>query len=268
MLPYAEILPIRLGGLITLQPFGLLVVTGCLVGYAVGRWHAASVGLDQRVFRSFTLWILTPAFLMAHWLSILFYYPELVWRDSLSLLRINMSVSSYGGLFGAALGAVSYWTLYGQSHRLALRSYGDAVAMGWTVGWFFGRLGCTLAHDHPGLPSDFVLAVQFPAGTRHDLGLYEWLYTIGLNLLVFSIRGWQLPPGMLLGLVSVCYAPGRFLLDYLRTQDVRYLGLTPGQYGSVVLFLFGIIVLATMPGRSTTDIHDFTRSCARKKAYT
>jgi prolipoprotein diacylglyceryltransferase len=66
----------------------------------------------------------------------------------------------------------------------------------------------------------------------------------------------------------VCYAPGRFLLDYLRTQDVRYLGLTPGQYGSVVLFLFGIIVLATMPGRSTTDIHDFTRSCARKKAYT
>ncbi len=66
MLPYIDIPPIHFGGFITLQPFGLLVVTGCLVGYGVGRWHAGSLGLDQRVFRSFTLWVLVPAFFMAH----------------------------------------------------------------------------------------------------------------------------------------------------------------------------------------------------------
>jgi phosphatidylglycerol---prolipoprotein diacylglyceryl transferase len=173
MIPYLEIPPIRVAGLITLQPFGLLVVAGCRVGYAVGRWHAGSIGLDQRVFRSLTLSVLDPAFLLAHWLSVLFYYPEVIWRDPLSLLRLNASLSSYGGLFGAALGAVSYWKLYGQKTRGSMWSYGDAVAVGWTVGWLFGRLGCTLAHDHPGLQSNFWLAVQFTAGPRHDLGLYE-----------------------------------------------------------------------------------------------
>jgi phosphatidylglycerol:prolipoprotein diacylglycerol transferase len=245
MIPYLDVQPIRLGGLLTLQPFGLLVVTGCVVGYAVGRWHAGRVGLDQQVFRSFTLWVLTPAFLSAHWVALLAYYPGAIWHDPMSLLRINTSLSSFGGFLGAALGAVSYWRLYGHQTGLSLRSYGDAVAVGWTAGWFFGRLGCTLAHDHPGLPSDFWLAVQFPAGPRHDLGLYEWFYTIGLNLLVFSIRGRQLPPGALLGLVSVCYAPGRFLLDYLRAEDIRYAGLTPGQYFSLGLLLFGLWILAT-----------------------
>jgi phosphatidylglycerol:prolipoprotein diacylglycerol transferase len=211
MLPYLEVSPINLGGRLTLQPFGLLVVTGCLVGYVVGRWYAGRVGLNQQIFQRLTLWILTPAFLMAHWVSLLAYYPEVLWHDPMQMLRINASLSSSGGLLGAALGAVSYWTLFGHHTGLSLRSYGDAVTVGWTAGWLFGRLGCTLAHDHPGLPSAFALAVQFPDGPRHDLGVYEWLYTLGLNVFDFSIRGRQLPPGTILGLVSITYGAGRFL---------------------------------------------------------
>ena len=245
MVPYLDVAPLRLGGFLTLQPFGVLVVIGCVVGYAVGRWHAGRVGVDPQVFRRLTLWILVPAFLLAHWVSLLAYYPGAVWQDPLSLLRIHTSLSSAGGLLGAALGAVSYWALYGHHTGLSLRTAGDAVAVGWTVGWFFGRLGCTLAHDHPGLPSDFWLAVPYPDGPRHDLGLYEWLYTIGLNLLVFAIRGRPLPPGTLMGLVAVGYAPGRLLLDYLRAADIRYAGWTPGQYFSVALLLFGLWMLAS-----------------------
>jgi phosphatidylglycerol:prolipoprotein diacylglycerol transferase len=161
MIPYIEVSPIHLAGLITVQPFGLLVVAGCVVGYAVGRCHAGTVGLDQQAFSRLTLWVLVPAFLVAHWVSLLFYYPEALWRDPLSLLRINASLSSYGGLFGATLGVVSYWRFSGRKTRGAMWSYVDAVAVGWTVGWFFGRLGCTLAHDHPGLPSHFCLACSF-----------------------------------------------------------------------------------------------------------
>jgi phosphatidylglycerol:prolipoprotein diacylglycerol transferase len=245
MMPYLDVAPIRLGGLLTLQPFGVLVVTGCVVGYVVGRWHAGRVGVDAQDFSRLILWILVPAFLLAHWVSLLAYYPGAVWQDPLNLLRIHTSLSSAGGLLGAALGALTYWALYGRHTGLSLRAAGDAVAVGWTAGWFFGRLGCTLAHDHPGPPSDFWLAVQYPDGPRHDLGFYEWLYTIGLNLLVFAIRGRPLPPGTLLGLVAVGYAPGRFLLDYLRVADIRYAGWTPGQYFSLGLLLFGLWLLAS-----------------------
>ena len=44
----------------------------------------------------------------------------------------------------------------------------------------FGRLGCTLVHDHVGSRSEFLLAIRFPDGARHDLGLYELLYTVAV----------------------------------------------------------------------------------------
>ena len=34
----------------------------------------------------------------------------------------------------------------------------------------FGRMGCSIAHDHPGLESDLWFAVQYPHGGRFDLG--------------------------------------------------------------------------------------------------
>ena len=187
---------------------------------------------------------------MSHWASLGLYYPErlptILAQQPLQLLAIGASMSSYGGLGGGALGAL----LYGRRHRLSLRAYGDALTVGWLAGWFFGRLGCALTHDHPGLATDFVLAVQFPDGPRHDLGWYEWLYTICLNLLVLAIWRRPLPAGTLMGLVSSGYGAGRFGLDFLRVGDARYSGLTPAQYGSIVLLLVGMWVLVTLHPKS------------------
>jgi len=241
MLPYVTIPPLRFGSWLTLQPFGTLVVIGCLVGYLVGRWHIKQVGLDPQAFRRLTLWVLGAAFLGSYWAALLCYYPEhaaptLVrpWR----LLAVDATMSSYGGFFGAVMGALLYW----RRTSLPRWEYADALVLAWAVGWFFGRLSCTLVHDHPGLSSTFFLAVQFPDGPRHDLGLYECLCTIGLNVLVWSRRGKALPPGALVGMVSMCYAPMRFLLDFLRVDEPHYVGLTPGQHFSVALLLVGLWV--------------------------
>ena len=245
MIPYIDLPPIRLGNILSFQPFGLLVVTGCVVGYLVARWHAKCVGLDLNAFRRLVLWVLVPGFIMAHWVSMLFYYPAAVWQNPVILLTFNASLSSYGGMIGAALGAFGYWQWYGKNDALPFWPAWDAAVIGWLSGWFFGRLACTVAHDHPGLPSHFILAVNYPDGPRHDLGFYEWLYTIGLNIFILSIRGKALTPGTLFGLVSVCYAPVRFLLDFMRIAEKRYWGLTPGQYFSIVLLLVGIGILMT-----------------------
>jgi phosphatidylglycerol:prolipoprotein diacylglycerol transferase len=41
----------------------------------------------------------------------------------------------------------------------------------------------------------------------------------------------------------ILYAPFRFGADSLRIIDVRYCGLTPGQYGCVALLLAGAAIL-------------------------
>jgi phosphatidylglycerol:prolipoprotein diacylglycerol transferase len=243
VIPYITIPPLKLGGFLTLQPFGTLVVIGCLVGYTVACWHAVSVGSDRREIRTLILLVLIVSFIFAHWVSMLLYYPDQVLRRPWLLVSFNLSLSSYGGFLGAALGVALYWACYRRTTQLSPWKVGDAIAIGWTAGWFFGRLGCTVAHDHPGRRTDFFLAVRYPDGSRHDLGLYEWLFTICLLGLVFSIRRKQLPPGRLIGIVCVCYAPVRFLLDFLRVGEKQYFGWLPSQYFSVALLLFGLWTL-------------------------
>jgi phosphatidylglycerol:prolipoprotein diacylglycerol transferase len=185
-------------------------------------------------------WVLLPGFLFAHVAALVFYYPEVLAGGPLPALRVGTALSSYGGFVGGAFGAIAYLRR-GQLH---VWDYLDALVLGLCAGWFFGRLGCTIVHDHPGVRSDFFLAVRFPSGSRHDLGFYEWLFTIFLIITLLIVRSLKPLPGVMLGTVCILYAPVRFLLDFLRVSDRLYIGLTPAQYGSAALFLVGIWMLA------------------------
>jgi phosphatidylglycerol:prolipoprotein diacylglycerol transferase len=110
-------------------------------------------------------------------------------------------------------------------------------------------MGCTTAHDHPGCPSQFWLAVRFPDGPRHDLGFYEFLLCfLWLPLVYWLGRKKKVddpPRGTLMHAMLVAYAVPRFFLDFLRAydlayRDVRYAGLTPAQYGCIFFTIVGI----------------------------
>src|SRR5262249_37759254 len=162
-----------------------------------------------------------------------------------TLLECWNGMSSFGGFAGALLGLTLY---YGRTRRPWL-PMADLLAQALVIGWVFGRLGCTLVHDHIGMPSEFLLAVRFSDGPRHDLGLYELLYTVLVLVpAVVVLNRRARPPGTSVAVLALLYAPARFLLDFLRQTDlpgadVRYLGLTMAQYGCIVLAGIGIALL-------------------------
>jgi phosphatidylglycerol:prolipoprotein diacylglycerol transferase len=239
MIPYVEMPSLSIWGPLAIHPFGLLVVTGCLAGYFVARWHGGTRGLDQEHYVRLTAWTLIPAFLLSHWVTLVLYLPGGRLGHPLQLLDVGNGMSSFGGFLGGAVGATAYL----KRNRLPVLEYEDSLLLGLVVGWFFGRLGCSLVHDHPGARTDFFLAVQFPDGPRHDLGLYEWLFTIVLLVILLVFRRYHPPAGAMIGLACVLYAPVRFMLDFLRIGDTLYLGLTPAQYFAPLLFAMGVIVL-------------------------
>ena len=104
-------------------------------------------------------------------------------------------------------------------------------------------MGCFVTHDHPGVVSGFFLAVDNyneQGVPRHDLGLYEAIWSaaaVGVNL---WLGNKPLPRGFFTAFMPIFYAPVRFFLDYLREVptyggDIRYFGFTPGQYGSMLM---------------------------------
>jgi phosphatidylglycerol:prolipoprotein diacylglycerol transferase len=106
-------------------------------------------------------------------------------------------------------------------------------------------MGCALAFDHPGYETKIFLAQRYTDGVvRHNLGLDEALLIVPLVFLFHQLnQGKPRAPGFYVGLLALAYAPVRFLLDFLRWDDARYFGFTPGQYGSVLLAGIGWLVL-------------------------
>jgi len=240
MIPYIPQPTLSLGPL-SLHAFGVLVAIGVLLGTRVVERRVQREGLDVGIAARLAVWVLVAGFIGAHLVDRFIYYPQKTLADPVSILRIWEGISSFGGFLGAIVGAalfIRFNSLGKDTWR-----YLDAMAYAFPTGWFFGRMGCFFAHDHPGSKTDFFLAVKYPEGSRHNLGLDEALYTAVLIGIFYVLGKKSRPPGYFCAVLAILYAPVRFFLDFLRTVDVRYFGLTPGQYGSIALFIVGIFLL-------------------------
>jgi phosphatidylglycerol:prolipoprotein diacylglycerol transferase len=253
--PELPLLPARVFGnfppaALSIKPFGALVATGVYLGAWLTMKRARRVGLDERVMTSFISWVVGVGFIGGHVLDELFYYPQRLVGDPLSILKLWDGLSSFGGFCGAIIGMLIWRSRY----KTPVLPYADNVMALFPVGWVFGRAGCSTAHDHPGLLSDSWLAVQYPGGGRFDLGLLELLLTIPLALAFLWLGRKPRPWGFFAALACVVYAPLRFALDFLREHeevpgdvhgaiDPRYFYLTPAQWECFALLAFGLVLL-------------------------
>lgn len=238
---------------ISIKPFGALVAMGVYLGSYLTLKRAKRLGLSEQVMSSFVGWVVGVGFVGGHVLDELFYYPERLARDPLSLLKLWDGLSSFGGFTGAFIGMLIWRSI----HRVPVLPYADNVMSMLPVGWAFGRAGCATAHDHPGVLSDFWLAVQYPGGARLDLGLLEMLLTLPLMCGFLWLARKPQPWGLFSALACLSYAPVRFGLDFLREHqqvpgdlrgaiDPRYFFLTPAQWECFALFGFGLYLLALL----------------------
>lgn len=241
MIPYFEQPKLHLGP-ITIHAFGALVATGILLAFRLIRKRAPGLGLDPVLAERLAMRMVIVGFISAHIVDRIAYYPRDVLAHPLSLLYIWESISSFGGFLGAIAVAIVFMRQTGGS--LGWR-YLDLIAYAFPLAWLFGRMGCTVAYDHPGLSTHFVLGQRYIDNVvRHNLGLYEALYTAVLVLLFRTLgKGKPRAPGFFVAMLALAYAPVRFALDFLRIEDARYFGFTPGQYGSVILVFAGLAIL-------------------------
>jgi phosphatidylglycerol:prolipoprotein diacylglycerol transferase len=254
VIPWFEPPALHLGP-ITLQAFGLLAALGVALAVRATAWAARRRGLDPRPVADYAIWGVLAGIVGAHLIHVGLYHPDEL-RSPRRVLEFWDGLSSFGGLLGGLIAALLFFRI----RRVPLASYGDAFAVGLPTGWGVARIGCFLVHDHPGRLTDFPLAVRFPGGTRHDLGLYEALVLFAIAGLLWWLWSRRRLEGRLLGLLAVLYGGARFLLDFLRASDVayadaRYAGLTPAQYGSVLLLAWGAWRLARRPAGASPEPH-------------
>lgn len=242
----AAVLPFfrPLGSFGPINSFGVLVAIGVALGFRLAAGRARVLGLDREQFESHVVWTVTTGFVLSHVLDTIFYHPEVLLTRPWELLMIHQGLSSFGGFVGGVVG----FLLYARRHRVDVWRSADAIAFGLPAGWLFGRMACASIHDHPGALSTSPFAVAWPGGSRFDLGLLELMFVPLLIVGVLLVARRTARPGSTIAALALMYPPIRFPLDFLRASaaeggDVRYFGLTPGQYASIGLFVVGLWLL-------------------------
>lgn len=247
LIPFFQIPLIELGPLV-LDSWAILVFLGFVVGLELNRARGIQLGLEVPDVVDGCVFIVGMGFVGGHLMHVLAYNPHLLEEEGIwSLLRIWAGFSSTGGFIGAVVGAVLFYKLI---RPRPFWQHADTVMFGFPFGWFLGRMGCFSAHDHIGASSTFALAVDFPPpwGPRHDLGLYEALFTLVICAVFWALRKRDVRPGTFTAIFAALYAPIRFFMDFLRNTDLdgadaRYIGLTPAQFGMIGMFLAGVCML-------------------------
>ncbi len=165
--------------------------------------------------------------------------------DPFGNLFAGSGLTWYGGAFGGAA-AVLLWARW--RNFLNLEMF-DLAAPAMAAGQAVGRIGCQLSGDGDyGEPWDGPWAMGYPDGvvptppgvTVHPTPIYETL-TLGLIAIVL----WRLRDrfrfGILFALYLVLAGLMRFLVEFIRTNDAVFAGLTMAQSISVAMIAGGVI---------------------------
>lgn len=240
MIPNLSIPSITIIGPVKIHPFGAIVALALMIGYNLALRFARKTGLDMEIMGTTAIWAAVIGFAVSHIFWAVFYNYHLVRENPLILIMIWKGISSYGGFFGGALGA---W-LYLRRKVSDQVPYFEAVLYGLVPAWAVARCGCTVAFDHPGTTTGFILGMADMQGVvRHNLGFYEMLWAVVLALLLYSLKNFKPFRGFHFALIFLLYSSVRFFLDFLRIDDRLYWGLTPGQYFSVIVFGIGVWIV-------------------------
>lgn len=251
MLPNLTIPSLKIIGPLQIHPFGVFVGIAVVLGYWLGMGRARKTGLDLKTAADASLWAVVIGFVISHLFWGIFYNYHLVRENPLLLVMVWNGISSYGGFFGGAFGG---W-LYLKKKGIRPLPYLEAMLFGFAPAWVIARVGCTTAFDHPGRKTDFFLGMVDGSGVvRHNLGLYEALWTLVIVIILYLVKNYRPFRAFHIALVFLLYAPVRFFFDSLRIDDRLYWGWTPGHYFSFIVTGVGIYLLVKgLKERSKAD---------------
>jgi phosphatidylglycerol---prolipoprotein diacylglyceryl transferase len=236
-------LTLPVAALFQLNIWSFAVPAAIISGYWFALRRAREAGINTKEFESSMEWAIGGGLVISHMVEILLYQPQRLKEGWWTLLMFWDGLSSYGGFFGAILMCTLFYRIL-RKRRWWLEA--DLIMQGLILGWIFGRLGCTVSGDHPGPRSTLPWSYPYPDGPRHNMGLYEMVYTalvlFPANLILHRFKP---PVGSYIAMNCLVYGAGRFALDFLRATDVehpdpRYLGLTLAHYCSLAIFLLGV----------------------------
>jgi len=246
--------------------FGVMMLLSFLTGGYLLRAEMRRMGEDPEKAWDLVFMAVIGGIVGAKAYYVLLNYERLM-SDPVVLIFARGGLVWYGGFIVAT--ALVVWEIRRQ--KLTLPKMADATAPALALAYAVGRVGCFLVGDDWGRPTGAWYGVRFPQGappTRVDIIEREFgipvdpalveeygqivpvhptqLYEVGMSTLIFfllwRIRRHQHRAGWLFMLWLILAGVERFLVEFVRAKDDRFLGaLTLAQVLSLAIVAVGIV---------------------------
>lgn len=235
-------------GPITLQTFGLMFA----LSFVVSGWLIAKrlKELGAPVDWAYEL-ILAAAVGGLLGAKLWFSFQEGEW--SLDQILSGTGLVWYGG----ALGGAAAVALYAVWRGIFNFNLADVCAPALAAGYAVGRIGCQLSGDGDyGKATDAWWGMSYENGTvptPPGVNVYPTpiLETFSMAILAYVL--WHLrdrfAPGVLFGIYLIASSVERFLIEFLRRNDVVALGMTLAQIVSLGLAAIGVAIILSLKDR-------------------
>lgn len=177
--------------------------------------------------------------------KILFLFQNATFTEFISdpIKYLSSGITFYGGLIGSILLYISV----ARWKKVSFWFITDASAPGLVAAYAIGRIGCFLAGDDYGIPSNVPWAVSFPNGSPptldkvHPTQLYDTLLMSILFIFIWKIREDPLPVGALFASTLIILGVERFFIEFIRNTTPSFIpGISQAQIISVVVIIVGI----------------------------
>jgi len=143
---------------VTVKSYGLMMVIGFMMAVTVIRRLSRSFTPDPQLITNAALYSLIGGVVGARLFYVVHYLEQFKGN------WLNVFAIWHGGLelLGGVILAISIIFLYLLYHKLPMRRYLDALAVGLLLALMFGRIGCFLNGCCWGKPTDLAWGVRFP----------------------------------------------------------------------------------------------------------
>jgi phosphatidylglycerol:prolipoprotein diacylglycerol transferase len=246
-------------GPLEITGFGIMVMMGFFMAGLVMQTRLRELQLNEQY-----AWDIVMAAVIGGLIGAKLWYVAL--HGDVGRLLSRGGLVWYGGLMGGTLAVILNSVRLKIPARFTFELAAPALAMGYAL----GRVGCFLVQDDYGIPTDAPWAFRFPEGLPpstaanlaawdvavpagiapqdvlavHPTQLYETAIMLFVFWLLWRMRDHGRGTGWLFGLYLMLAGTERFLIEFLRAKDDRYVyGFTLAQLTSIAVVATGALLV-------------------------
>ena len=240
-------------GPLTLYSFGAFMALAALSAAWVIQLELKRTGHDPELTSAIVFAGVIGGLVGARLLFIVGEWPDFL-RAPWNYIFTGAGFTWYGGFLGGAL-SVSWVVL---KKKIPWHIAADIVAPAITIAYGVGRLGCHVAGDGDwGTVTDMPWGVAYtnaiigwvdpstgipyPPGVRvHPTPIYEFIESIIIFALLWSLRKKDYPAGTMFWLCLILTGLARFVVEFWRINPAVGAGLTEAQWFGLALSVVGL----------------------------